>query len=89
LTDGKLLPETSVPEQIEMALAHAHLMVEHYGQRLGALKMRKHLAWYSKGFSGGTELRRRLKHVESYADIKSLLDAYLDGSLMATDQPED
>ncbi len=88
ITDGELLPETSVPEQIEVALAHAHLMVEHYGQRLGALKMRKHLAWYSKGFSGGTELRRRLKHVESYADIKSLLDAYMAGSLIVTDESE-
>jgi tRNA-dihydrouridine synthase B len=89
LNEGKLLPETSVQDQIEMALTHARLVVDQYGQRLGSLKMRKHLAWYSKGFSGGTELRRRLKHVESYADIKSLLGAYLDGSLIAADEYED
>jgi tRNA-dihydrouridine synthase B len=86
LDEGRLLPESSVDEKIEMAMGHARLMVEQYGERLGSLKMRKHLAWYSKGFGGGNELRRRLKHVESLDDIKSLLDAYLDGSLIIKDE---
>jgi len=43
--------------------------------------MRKHLSWYSKGFTGGAELRRRLKNVESYSDIKNLFYVFLDEPL--------
>jgi len=89
LTEGRLFPESTIAERIEMAIEHSRLMIVQFGERLGALKMRKHLAWYSKGFPGGAELRRRLKHVESLDDIKALFQAYLDRSLVDNEKSSD
>lgn len=77
LDENKLLPENNVAERIELALEHARLMVQQFGEKSGSLKMRKHLSWYSKGFRAGADLRRQLKNVNSYADINKLLTDYL------------
>lgn len=82
LDEGRLLPAMTVEERIDLALEHSRLVIERFGEKTGALMMRKHLAWYSKGFPGGPELRRRLKNVNSYADICELLNSYLSGSLV-------
>jgi tRNA-dihydrouridine synthase B len=76
LEKGELLPEMTIDERINLALEHARMVTEQFGQKRGALMMRKHLAWYSRGFRGGAELRRCLKVVSSYDDILSLLKAY-------------
>jgi tRNA-dihydrouridine synthase len=36
--------------------------------------MRKHLAWYVKGFPGAAELRRKLVMAESFEEIKKILE---------------
>jgi len=81
LEKGSLLPELSVEEKIILALEHAHLLIDRFGEKNGALMMRKHLAWYSKGFQGGAHLRRKLKTVDSLIDIKNLFDQYLAGDI--------
>jgi tRNA-dihydrouridine synthase B len=81
LFEGRLIPDFTVKEKVELALEHSRLVIQQFGEQIGARKMRKHLSWYSKGFTGGAELRRRLKNVESYNDIKNLFYAFLDGSL--------
>ncbi len=86
LSEGRLIPDLTINERIELALEHARLLIEQFGDRLGVLKMRKHLAWYTKGFSGGAELRRRLKTVESYEDIQSLFYAYRNKSILGPDE---
>ncbi len=81
LSEGKLMPDLSINERIDLALEHARLLVEQFGDRIGARMMRKHLVWYSKGFPGGAELRPRLKGVESYENIRDLFYAYKEESL--------
>ncbi|MEW5922490.1 MAG: tRNA dihydrouridine synthase DusB [Candidatus Zixiibacteriota bacterium] len=81
LENREILPEPGVEEKINLALEHSRLIVEKFGERHGAMVMRKHLAWYSKGFQGGADLRRMLKSVNSYQDIKALFDDYLAGKL--------
>ncbi|UCD93789.1 MAG: tRNA-dihydrouridine synthase, partial [Candidatus Zixiibacteriota bacterium] len=78
--------EMTIDEKIELALEHARMVCDRFGPKGGALMMRKHLSWYSKGFLGGAELRRRLKTVCSYEDISSLLRAYREGSLDVANQ---
>ncbi len=39
----------------------------------GVLEMRKHLAWYFKGFDGAAELRQRLVRVKTLGEIKKIL----------------
>ncbi|OJX94655.1 MAG: tRNA dihydrouridine synthase DusB [Micrococcales bacterium 73-15] len=49
---------------------HAELMVEHMGEEGRALReLRKHMAWYLKGYPAGGDARRALAMVDSLADL--------------------
>jgi nifR3 family TIM-barrel protein len=53
---------------------HAELMVQHIGEEPRAMReMRKHMAWYFKGFPVGGEVRRTLAMVESLSQLEGLL----------------
>ena len=52
---------------------HAHLMAEDGGERWAACEIRKHIAWYLKGFAVGSELRRTLALVENLDQLDDLL----------------
>lgn len=53
-------------------LRHAELAEKAKGP-WGILELRKHLAWYVKGFPGASRLRQSLVHVETRAQIEKLL----------------
>jgi nifR3 family TIM-barrel protein len=84
------------PERVRPALGvvlatlrrHLVLLVEHYAatypadaERRACRDIRKHVAWYLKGYTAGHETRARLALVESVAEFDDLVDG-LDG-----DQP--
>ncbi|MET0741701.1 MAG: tRNA dihydrouridine synthase DusB [Candidatus Nanopelagicales bacterium] len=52
---------------------HAELLVEAYGPDKGIRDMRKHMAWYLKGFSVGSETRHALGLVDSLEQLDQLL----------------
>ncbi len=52
---------------------HAELMTEDLGEFKACQEIRKHIAWYLKGFAVGPELRRALGLVNSLAELNSLL----------------
>jgi nifR3 family TIM-barrel protein len=53
---------------------HTELLVEHYGDELkGCRDIRKHIAWYLKGFRVGQPVRARLALVETLAELDDLL----------------
>ncbi|WP_127127221.1 tRNA dihydrouridine synthase DusB [Georgenia sp. SYP-B2076] len=55
---------------------HAELMVEHFGEEdRGLREMRKHMAWYLKGYVVGGEARRDLGMVSSLAELDERLAA--------------
>ncbi|WP_341361353.1 tRNA dihydrouridine synthase DusB [Georgenia sp. M64] len=55
---------------------HAELMVEHFGEEDRALReMRKHMAWYLKGYVVGGEARHDLGLVSSLAELDERLAA--------------
>ena len=54
---------------------HAELLCVHMGADKGIRDMRKHIAWYLKGFPVGPETRRRLGLVESLDELDELLAA--------------
>lgn len=78
---GELQPEPGLEERIDMACRHAELLADEYGQERGAIKMRKYLGWYVKGFPGASSLRPLLFQVESTADIVRIFKEYLSGPL--------
>jgi hypothetical protein len=56
-----------------MMRRHAQLLAELMGEDRGLRDMRKHMAWYLKGFSVGTEVRAALGMVASLAQLDTLL----------------
>ena len=57
----------------KIAIKHTEMMYKKKGKQ-GITEMRKHLAWYFKGFEGAAELRQKLVHVKTLVDIKKILN---------------
>jgi nifR3 family TIM-barrel protein len=71
---GRPLPTPPDLRQVAVTLRrHAVLLCEHMGDHKGIRDVRKHIAWYLKGFAVGGDLRRALGMVESIAQLDELL----------------
>jgi nifR3 family TIM-barrel protein len=71
---GRPLPEPPRLGQVAATMRrHAVLLMEHMGAHKGIRDMRKHIAWYLKGFPVGSDLRRRLGLVSSLDELDELL----------------
>ena len=60
-------------EVAAMMRRHAELLCQHMGEERGCKELRKHVAWYLKGFAAGGELRNSLALVSSLAALDELL----------------
>jgi tRNA-dihydrouridine synthase B len=76
---GDLLPEPSIRERIETCLEHLELSAKQYGEKIGVVRMRKHMAWYTSGMPKARELRQQLFKLETVAQIRDVFDRYLVG----------
>jgi len=65
--------EINLTQIKKAALEHAALNYKLKGKQ-GILEMRKHLAWYCKGFSGASLLRQKLIRVNNLKEIKDILN---------------
>ncbi len=73
-TTARVTP--SMREVAETLRLHATYLVEFYDDELkGCRDIRKHIAWYFKGFPVGGKLRARLGLVDSLAALDDLLDS--------------
>jgi len=72
LKTGKF-KEFNLAQIKKTALEHAALNYKLKGKQ-GILEMRKHLAWYFKGFPGASDLRQKLIRVNSLKEIKEILN---------------
>lgn len=68
---------------------HARLLAEHYGEQKGLRDLRKHMAWYLRGFPVGASSRQRFAMVGGLAELDDLLAALdgVDGPGFATPYP--
>ncbi len=66
-------PEPKLHAVCRVMRRHAELLCEHLGEEKGSREFRKHVAWYTKGFALGPELRRRLGMVSSLGELDDLL----------------
>lgn len=64
----------SKEEVKQMILRHGRMLIETKGEYIGSREMRKHAAWYTKGFSGSSKFRGKLNEVESFEDLKDVLE---------------
>jgi len=71
---GRPLPTPPRLGQVAATLRrHAVLLCEHMGDHKGIRDVRKHIAWYLKGFPVGPEVRRRLGMVSSIDQLDELI----------------
>lgn len=77
----------TLSDVIKVILRHLSLLVEFYDgdERMAVHDLRKHVAWYVKGFPVGGGVRRALMECESVKDVEETLDQ-LDGSLILAPQ---
>lgn len=63
-----------VAEVAEIIYRHAELLVDTFGEeRRGMREIRKHIAWYFKGYPVGGELRAQMAQVSTLAEFRELL----------------
>ncbi len=63
----------------EIMFRHAQLIVEYFeSEERGCRDLRKHMAWYLKGFRVPSEMRRAFGMVASLAQLRGLLDQLVD-----------
>ncbi|NED99962.1 tRNA dihydrouridine synthase DusB [Phytoactinopolyspora halotolerans] len=66
-------PLPTLGEVAAMIRRHAELLAELLGEDRGLRDMRKHMAWYLKGFVVGGQIRASLGMVETFAQLDELL----------------
>lgn len=73
LATGRLPPEPTPGERIEMAVRHLWLSVEAKGPATGVWKVRRHLAAYIKGIPGADAVRRALMTEDDAVCVEGVL----------------
>jgi tRNA-dihydrouridine synthase len=71
---GKMF-ELSVSDRLQLCLEHAQYYVENLPNK-PFIALRKHLAWYMKGFDGASELRNRLVRISNIEELKNIISEY-------------
>jgi len=74
---GQALPPAAPGERAETLLRQARIAVAAKGERVAMRQMRKHAAWYFKGFAGAGRLREAAVRVETLNDLMRLTDTVL------------
>ena len=64
--------EASKEEKFQIAIEHSQYFEDHYMDH-AYFAMRKHLAWYCRGFDGAKEIRTQLMQCDSTSDVKRIL----------------
>ncbi|EIK80846.1 NifR3-like protein [Gardnerella vaginalis 1400E] len=84
-SDNRVNP--SLGQVCKVILRHLELLVEFYDgdERMAVHDLRKHIAWYLKGFPVGGGTRKNFMECESIEDVQRNIDA-LDSSLKLSEQ---
>ena len=69
-------PPPTMDERFALIRRHLAAQVEFCGEERGVKEMRKHLAWYLKGFPGAARARQRINETVGLDELYALLDVY-------------
>ncbi|RMH74172.1 MAG: tRNA dihydrouridine synthase DusB [Gemmatimonadetes bacterium] len=78
LETGEILPEPPMEEKIDFAMRHLKMTCDLKGEAIGVREVRKHVAWYTKGWTGGAKLRQEIFKKSRVNEIEDLFRDYLD-----------
>lgn len=75
---GKILKNPSLEEVIEVIKRHLSYVVENKGENRAIIEMRKHVAWYIKGYKNSSMVRNKINRASSYYEFEKALYELLD-----------
>ena len=75
-SEGREWTKPSKEEVADMVIRHAGMLIDCKGEYIGSREMRKHAAWYTKGYAGSSAFRGRLNEAETLDDLKRLMDDF-------------
>ncbi|SDY57690.1 tRNA dihydrouridine synthase DusB [Tindallia californiensis] len=69
------LPQDGIKKAVKTTFEeHLKLAVQEKGERIAIKEMRKHAAWYTKGFLGSAKLRKKINMAESAEEMIELMN---------------
>ncbi len=74
-TGTKLEPPT-LHERAEVLRRHLQKTIHFKGERIAVREMRAHAAWYTKGLTGGAELRNLFNRAETAEDFAEVINRF-------------
>jgi len=78
LTNGNLMPETTIEERVNLLREHLRLSVEFKGERSGVIELRKHYAGFLRGLPNVSKIRAELMQFVESAPILEHLEHFLE-----------
>lgn len=78
LETGRLLPEPTYEQRVEMIMTHMDMVAALKGESTGVKEMRKHAAWYLKGMPGSARIKAEIFTLTTCAEVKDILLDYLE-----------
>ncbi|MBO4780186.1 MAG: tRNA-dihydrouridine synthase, partial [Selenomonadaceae bacterium] len=70
---GEKIPPPTVNERADVMRRHLQKIIAFKGEHVGIREMRAHAAWYTKGLTGGAELRNLFNRAETADDFLSII----------------
>lgn len=71
---GDKLPPPIIEERADVMRRHLNKIVFYKGENVGVREMRAHAAWYTKGLTGGAELRNLFNRADSAEDFLKIIE---------------
>ena len=71
---GEKIPLPNLIERADVMRRHLEKIIAFKGERVGVREMRAHAAWYTKGLTGGAELRNLFNRAEFADDFLKIID---------------
>ncbi|SIS17116.1 putative TIM-barrel protein, nifR3 family, partial [Williamsia sterculiae] len=73
---GAPMPEAPTLGEVgAIIVRHGELLAAHHGEDKGMREIRKHVAWYLRGFPVGSDVRRSMALVTTVAELRDLVGA--------------
>ncbi|QUL55107.1 tRNA dihydrouridine synthase DusB [Paenibacillus tritici] len=87
LSTGELKPEPSAEEKIKVAILHMDRLIALRGEAVAVREMRKHLAWYLKGFKAAARVKDIIMEETKRDEMVRILNDFV-GQLKQDEEQE-
>jgi tRNA-dihydrouridine synthase B len=86
LETGKLPPEPTFEERLQVMRRHLDLMVEVFGESKGCMMFRKVAPWYTKQFGPANKFNKRVVMLKTREEFEEILDEFLEWRVQFLDE---